>query len=169
MNELFKFCPRCGASSFQQQARNLLSCSNCGFHFYRNPAVAVAAIIVDSENRILLIRRAKDPAKGKLALPGGFVDFDETAESALHREIREELGLALESIAYLTSHPNQYLYREVTYPVLDLFFVCCPVATETSLMRTEVESVCWLAPDEIDLKEIAFESMKEALRCYFAR
>ena len=169
MNEPFKFCPRCGASSFQQQARNLLSCSNCGFHFYRNPAVAVAAIIVDSESKILLIRRAKDPAKGKLALPGGFVDFDETAESALHREISEELGLALQSIAYLTSQPNQYLYREVTYPVLDLFFVCRPVATETSLMRTEVESVCWLAPDEIDLREIAFDSMKEALRCYFPR
>jgi len=169
MNQPFKFCPRCGASSFQQQARNLLSCSNCGFHFYRNPAVAVAAIIVDSESKILLIRRAKDPAKGKLALPGGFVDFDETAESALHREISEELGLALQSIAYLTSQPNQYLYREVTYPVLDLFFVCRPVATETSLMRTEVESVCWLAPDEIDLREIAFDSMREALRCYFAR
>jgi ADP-ribose pyrophosphatase YjhB (NUDIX family) len=169
MNELFKFCPRCGASSFQQQARNLLSCSNCGFHFYRNPAVAVAAIIVDSESKILLIRRAKDPAKGKLALPGGFVDFDETAESALHREISEELGLALQSISYLTSHPNQYLYREVTYPVLDLFFVCRPVATETSLMRTEVESVCWIEPDQVNLREIAFDSMKEALRCYFAR
>ena len=169
MNEPFKFCPRCGASSIQQPARNLLSCNNCGFHFYRNPAVAVAAIIVDSASRILLIRRAKDPAKGKLALPGGFVDFDETAESALHREISEELGLALQSIAYLTSQPNQYLYREVTYPVLDLFFVCRPVATETSLMRTEVESVGWLAPDEIDLREIAFDSMREALQCYFAR
>ena len=169
MNKLFKFCPRCGASSFQQQARNLLSCSNCGFHFYRNPAVAVAAIIVDSESKILLIRRAKDPAKGKLALPGGFVDFDETAESALHREISEELGLELQSIAYLTSQPNQYLYREVTYPVLDLFFVCRPVANETSLLRTEVESVCWLDPDKVDLREIAFDSMKEALRCYFPR
>jgi len=169
MNEPFKFCPRCGASSFRQQTRNLLSCSNCGFHFYRNPAVAVAAIIVDSASRILLIRRAKDPAKGKLALPGGFVDFDETAESALHREIKEELGLALQSISYLTSHPNQYLYREVTYRVLDLFFVCRAVATETSLMRTEVESVCWLKRDQIDLQEIAFDSMKEALRSYSAR
>ncbi|MEO8425857.1 MAG: NUDIX domain-containing protein [Verrucomicrobiota bacterium] len=129
--------------------------------------MAVAAIIVDSASRILLIRRAKDPAKGQLALPGGFVDFDETAESGLQREISEELGLALQSFSYLTSQPNQYLYREVTYPVLDLFFVCRSVATETSLMRTEVESVCWLKRDEIDLEEIAFDSMKKALRCYF--
>lgn len=168
MKKLFKFCPRCGASQLRQQPRNLVECPACDFHFYRNPAVAVAAIIVDADKRILLIRRAKDPAKGKLALPGGFVDFDETAESALHREISEELGLALQSISYLTSHPNQYLYREVTYPVLDLFFVCRPVATEASLMRSEVESVCWLEPDEVDLREIAFDSMKKALRCYLA-
>lgn len=58
---------------------------------------AVDAIVTDG-TRVVLIRRAKDPRKGMLALPGGFLDADETPEQAALRELKEETGLTLENV-----------------------------------------------------------------------
>jgi 8-oxo-dGTP diphosphatase len=58
-----------------------------------------AAIVVDG--RILLIRRLTDPEAGCWGLPGGKVDLYETAAAATEREIREELGLAIEASSLL--------------------------------------------------------------------
>ena len=60
---------------------------------WRNPSLAVNAILTDSTGRVFLVRRNKQPFKGELSLPGGFVDYDESAEQALNRELREELGI----------------------------------------------------------------------------
>jgi ADP-ribose pyrophosphatase YjhB (NUDIX family) len=146
------------------QAPQVYDCPDCALHLYRNPAVAVAGIVLDSEKKVLLIRRGRAPALGKLALPGGFVDLMETAEAALRRELREELGLELASIRFLMSHPNQYSYREVTYDVLDLFFVCETRAASTKLLTDEVTSAHWLQLEEFDLEELAFPSMTAALK-----
>ena len=57
-----------------------------------------------------MVRRAKEPAKGTLDLPGGFVDMGETVEQGMIREIKEETGLDVEEIQYLFSSPNVYMY-----------------------------------------------------------
>ena len=56
------------------------------------PALTVDAIIVH-EGKILLVRRGRDPFKGLLALPGGFVEIGETVEAAVLREVHEETGV----------------------------------------------------------------------------
>ena len=53
----------------------------------------VGAIVVDSEGRLLLVRRANPPAQGLWSIPGGRVEQGETAEAAVVRELREETGL----------------------------------------------------------------------------
>jgi 8-oxo-dGTP diphosphatase len=73
-------------------------CPHCGR--YNNRRVAVDALIFQN-NKILLIKRAVEPFKGFWALPGGGIDFDETAEEALQKEVIEETGLKLLSAKFL--------------------------------------------------------------------
>ncbi len=93
--EFFHHCPRCGSKRADLPADNSFRCAACGFLYYFNPAIAVAGFVSGPAGLVLFIRRAKEPARGKLALPGGFVDYDETAEEALGRETREEVNLEL--------------------------------------------------------------------------
>jgi ADP-ribose pyrophosphatase YjhB (NUDIX family) len=134
--------------------------------YYFNPAIAVAAIIVGPDRHVLFIRRAKDPAQGKLAMPGGFVDINETAEAALRREVKEEVNLNLDAVAYLMSHPNSYHYGDITYPVLDFFFTCKVSSWNGAVAKSEVDSFVLRDPREIELEELAFDSMRHALRCF---
>jgi 8-oxo-dGTP diphosphatase len=60
------------------------------------PLPAVAGFIMDSNSRILLIKRASPPSKNKWSLPGGMVDLGEKLEAALHREILEECGIGVQ-------------------------------------------------------------------------
>jgi len=163
--EMFQFCPRCGLA---RVAANLTQspfrCDGCLLVYYFNPTVAAAAFVHDSAGRVLLIRRAKDPAAGKLGVPGGFIDFGESAEDGMRREVREEVGLELDRVRFLVSFPNIYHYREVTYPVVDLYFTALALNPELAQPLDAVASVEWRLPAEIPEDEIAFDSMRVALR-----
>lgn len=149
--------------------RGPFRCDACGFTLYFNAASAVAAIILRDDGHALFIRRAREPGKGRLGMPGGFVDLGETAEQALAREVREEVGLDLTSPRYLASHPNQYAFAGVTYTTLDLFYTASAVEPDRAIALDAVESLVWADPLTVDLQEIAFDSMRDALRQYRAR
>ena len=70
---------------------------------YPRPAVTVDIVIVTRERkpRVLLIRRKHDPFAGMWAIPGGFVDMDESLEGAARRELAEETGVAVEELEQL--------------------------------------------------------------------
>lgn len=164
LRDLFRHCPRCGRPGFSSGDGPALVCADCGFRYFLNPAVAATALIRDEAGRILFIRRARDPGRGKLALPGGFIDRLETAEAAVRREIREELGLELASVAFLVSAPNLYVYEGVTYTVLDLHFTAEVRSFDVVLQADEVHGYELLPRDAVPLDEIAFESHRVALR-----
>ena len=164
---LFCHCPQCGALP-PTAGRAPFHCAACGFLFYFNPAIAVGAVLLAPDDTLLLIRRAKDPHRGKLSVPGGFVDAGEVAEVALRREIREEVGLEVERLDYFCSLPNVYHYRGVTYQVLDFFFVGRVNTKSAQADPGEVTEICWLPRSQIVLEEIAFDSVREMLRRFLA-
>ena len=124
--EDFRFCPKCGSQDFE--IHNALSrhCANCGFPYYQNPRASTAAFILNSKGELLVARRGKEPAKGTLDLPGGFVDNYENAEQGMVREIKEETGLVVHAndVQYLFSIPNVYHYSGMDIHTLDFFFLC---------------------------------------------
>jgi len=158
----FRYCPRCGSGSSSSDAAPVFSCAACGFQYHFNPAVAAGVIVEDPEGRVLLVRRAKDPGRGLLGVPGGFVDVGETAEAAVAREAAEETGVEVDGLRFLGSWPNVYEWRELAYPVLDLYFTGRARDGSTASARHEVDEVLWLRPGEIDAAALAFPTARAA-------
>ena len=71
---------------------------------------------------LLVCRRAKEPAKGTLDLPGGFIDKNETGEEGVAREVLEETGLKVKKAVYQFTLPNIYVYSGFPVHTLDMFF-----------------------------------------------
>lgn len=167
--EIFKFCPRCGAQALDLVKSSAFRCKACQFLYHFNPATSVAAFLMAPDGTALFIRRAIEPAKGKLALPGGFVDFGESAEDALRREVREEVNLAVKSLDYLGSTTNNYFYEEVTYSVLDLYFIATPENDPRPEALDGVESFAWLDPRQVNPQDVAFVSIQAILKVFLKR
>ncbi|MDP8298373.1 MAG: NUDIX hydrolase [Candidatus Tantalella remota] len=93
--DLFKFCPICAATLEAEllEGRDRLMCKKCGWINYLNPLPVVSCLAIDDDGRVLLIKRGIEPSKGCWALPGGFIEVDETAGEAGCRELEEETGL----------------------------------------------------------------------------
>jgi NAD+ diphosphatase len=167
--EKFRHCPACGAPLAAPTQPRAVHCASCNFLYYLSTTVATGIILTRPDGAALFIRRAKEPAKGLLALPGGFVELGETAEIGLRREVLEEVGLEVGPIEFLCSAVNSYEYVGVTYPVLDLFFVarCDPTTTPEPL--EDVAEICWLDPSRVSPAQLAFPSLRAAVRQYVER
>ena len=161
--DFYRHCPRCGFAQPTTPAGNVFTCAACGFRLFFNPAVAIAVFIRRDDGRALFIHRAKDPGKGRLAPPGGFIDLGERAEDAARREIREEVGLELADVTFLCSQPNTYPYAEVTYPVLDFFFTARALNADRAAALDDVAKFEWLDPLAVAPEQLAFSSMRTAL------
>jgi ADP-ribose pyrophosphatase YjhB (NUDIX family) len=88
------FCPNCGSPMADRFVfgRTRRACSQCGFVFFREPKLAVGAL-VERQGRVLLVRRAVIPKIGFWCLPAGYVEYDEGPVMAAIREVREETAL----------------------------------------------------------------------------
>ena len=90
-----KFCPQCGGNlkPGQIDGRTRFGCSSgtCDYVFWDNPTPVVAAL-VEREGRVVLVRNKEWPLK-IYGLVTGFLEKNETPESGILREVKEELGL----------------------------------------------------------------------------
>lgn len=162
----FKYCPACAQPLASPMQARAVHCSSCGFLFFLSTTVATGVLLSRPDGAVLFIRRAKEPAKGLLALPGGFIEIGETAETGLRREILEEVGLTIGGVEYLCSAVNAYEYRSVTYPVLDLFFMAEVEETIEPEPLEDVAEICWLDPARVEPAQLAFPSLRAAVRQY---
>lgn len=91
----YSHCSYCGAG-YPAAADWPRVCATCGQTVWRNPtpvAVAVLPVRTDAGLGVVVVRRDIEPARGLLALPGGFIEYGEAWQEALVRELREETGL----------------------------------------------------------------------------
>jgi mutator protein MutT len=161
--DIFRHCPVCGKEGFAINNVKSKRCEGCGFVLYFNAISATVAVIMNEKDEILVARRAKEPAKGTLDLPGGFADSMETAEEAVTREVLEESGLRVTETKYLFSLPNKYLYSGFEEHTLDMFFLCrvesgdCPVAND------DVEELAWMSLDDIRPELFGLQSIRRGI------
>lgn len=157
----FRFCPRCATEGPRIEHDRQLRCDACGLRFFFNTAAAAAAFIFAGEELILCVR-AHDPGRGLWDVPGGFIEFDETIEEGLRREIREELNIEVSDLRYLTSSPNDYLFADIPYKTADLFFVGLAQNPAELKAADDVEAIVRIDPLEVDASLFAFESCRRA-------
>ncbi len=163
---LFTHCPACGSDKFVQNNVKSKRCESCGYVFYINASAAVAAFIVNEKGDLLVCKRGKEPEKGTMDLPGGFVDENETAEEAISREIAEELNAKVVESDYLFSLPNQYEYSGLTVPTLDMFF-SCKLKKNADLKPADDVEDCFFVPlNELKPELFGLKSIKEAVQLF---
>ncbi len=172
----FKLCPMCGSKKIENHGNRKWICPDCGYDLYNNVAAAVGVVIRDSYNNVLFEIRAKQPRKGYVAVPGGFVDFDESAEEAAIRECREEIGVEVKDVKFLCTAPNTYEYKNVEYKTCDIFFTAeLPPQFQTiddfiKSLKAEESEVAGFASYKVESLEdiekipLAFESAKYTLK-----
>jgi len=195
---MFKFCPMCASQKISFADGRAFRCPDCGFVYYHNTAAATGCVISVPDaggktagetvggERLLLLVRGKEPSKGKLDLPGGFVDPGEGVLEGLYREIQEEIGWSppipslttsdkgaslTDVFTLFASFPNVYPYKNIPYNTCDLYFsLCAPGLREEDLRprQNEITAIRLLKPEEIDYDAFAFNSTRRAVQAYLA-
>jgi len=110
------FCNYCHGSLARKslEGRERLVCESCGEIYYENPLPAVSVIVPNQKRELLLVKRAREPAKDMWCFPIGFAETGESIEDAALRELREEAGIdgkILEIVDVFSE--NNEIYGEV--------------------------------------------------------
>lgn len=98
-----KYCGCCGASMAESRIERKMECSHCGNMVYPkiSPVIMVGIYCKD----YLLVTKYADREYSGYSLVAGFVEIGETLEEAVKREVKEEVGLQIDSIVYFNSQP----------------------------------------------------------------
>jgi ADP-ribose pyrophosphatase YjhB (NUDIX family) len=163
--EPFRFCPADGTRLGEPRPSGGVTCPLCGRSWYRSSAPAVGAVIIEG-GRALVSVRAREPEKGRLDLPGGFLGVGEHPVDGLTREVGEELGVEIEVLEppiLLATHT----YGPVGQYVLAIGFRARIVAGEPD-PTDDVAAIRWVSAEEVDSADFAWEHdrrmVREALR-----
>jgi ADP-ribose pyrophosphatase YjhB (NUDIX family) len=159
---LYQYCPRCAHAledrHFEGKLRRV--CPACNFIYFPDPKVAVVALI-EADDRVLLIRRAVDPARGRWALPGGYMDAGELPVAALQREVSEEVGIDIDVGQLLGIFPMMNSGGASLGIVLA--YSARPRSIVTELVACDdVDQAMWFTAEELPA-ELAFDSTQQLL------
>lgn len=123
---------------------------------YDTPRPA-AELALWHNGKVLISKRAKNPNMGKFDLPGGFVDADETLETAVRREAQEELGLSsadIQELTYMRSFSEIYPFGPEVYTIITTVFVArlsSSVSSDAIVAQDDVAAVQWVHEDELEV------------------
>jgi ADP-ribose pyrophosphatase YjhB (NUDIX family) len=159
----FNFCPRCGASVSHEERYGKVRpvCPQCGWIHFVDPKVA-AAVLIEHEGRVLLVRRNNEPFRGLWTLPAGFINGGEDPAEAAARECLEETGLTVRVTRVLDIISGREHPRGADFIIVYQAFVI-----EGELKPDDdADAVEWFARES--LPPLAFRATQKVLESFYA-
>ncbi|HJV66394.1 MAG TPA: NUDIX domain-containing protein [Geomonas sp.] len=114
---------------------------------------SVVAVIVDSEDQVLLTQRSVPPFQGEWVMPGGKIDLGEPIVKALKREVWEEVGLEIE-VNDLIDVFEHVTPGEDNYHFIIIYYRCTPLYCDVNHNRDEVLEARWVKPEDLEQYKI---------------
>ena len=158
----FDFCPSCSARLEKRDEEGGAPCPDCGRVWYQNSSPTAGAVIVRGDEALVTVR-ARDPEKGRIDVPGGFLLPGEDPIEGLKREVREELGIEIETSVQETVSMATHRYGEEGDFVLALGFRAALVSGEPAPLD-DVADIRWVRKDELDDLDFAWPHDRELVR-----
>lgn len=158
----FRYCPSCGSAVDDKQARTEVKCSSCGDKWYRNPAPTVGCVLVRN-GRALVSKRGSDPFKGRYDVPGGFLEPGEDAIEGLKREIKEELGVEIDTSMADCLQIAPHRYGPDGDWTLAIGFKAAITSGEPEA-SDDVAAIEWVDPSQLNTLDFAWEHDRELVR-----
>jgi mutator protein MutT len=159
----WKHCPVCATPIEPKDGS--VECPECGFVTYAHCMPTASAVVADDEGRVLLSRRAHDPAAGKWDLPGGFVEEGEHPVECLRRELREEAGIGLTDERLLGIWMDDYEYKRRVVATLNIYY-SARIGEGTPRAADDVAELRWFTPDDVPVAELAFGHITDVLSAW---
>ncbi|KXK08955.1 MAG: Bifunctional NMN adenylyltransferase/Nudix hydrolase [candidate division WS6 bacterium OLB21] len=119
---------------------------------YLDRVLTVDCLVVNSEGKVLFVTRAAEPYKNYLALPGGYMNFDETAEQAVIREVKEETGIILDKVEMFAVYDDPKRDPKQRVSILFIAF-----ADGIPKAADDAHKAEFLEVDKIDPTKLAFD------------
>ncbi len=153
-----KFCPRCGAQVMEAEKFGKLRpvCPQCGWIYFQDPKVA-AAVLIEEDGRVLLVRRAHEPYRGLWTLPAGFINGGENPAEAAERECLEETGLCVRVKRVLDIISGREHERGADFIIIYLAEIISGELTPAD----DADAAEWFS--RVDLPPLAFKATQQIL------
>lgn len=102
-----QFCSRCGSATQPHPSENATVCPSCHYHQYPRiqPCIITAIVKTGEEPQLLLAHHQRAKGSGMYTVIAGFVEVGESFEQCVHREVKEEVGLTVGNLYYISSQP----------------------------------------------------------------
>lgn len=155
------FCQVCGAPLIEAERFGKVrrTCPECGYIHFDDPKVA-AVVFIEHEGKVLLVRRAVNPERGKWALPAGYIDYGEHPAEAAAREVREETGLTVTITGLLDVQGGS-----TEFGASIVIIYAGRIIDGTPRPLDDVEALGWFGKDD-PLPELAFDSTRTMLHAW---
>lgn len=162
MGELdgWKHCPVCTTAIEPQDGR--VECPECGFVTFAHSMPTASALVSDDDGRVLLSKRAHDPAAGRWDVPGGFVEEGEHPLDCVRRELREEAGIGLAEEQLLGIWMDEYDYKGRNVATLNVYYRA-RLGEGTPTPADDVAELRWFTLGEVPADDLAFAHIRDVL------
>jgi NAD+ diphosphatase len=137
-----RFCGRCGTPTEPARGERALRCPACGLLAFPRLAPAIITLVERNDGRALLARGRAFPIPMYSCI-AGFVEPGETLEQAVHREVREEVGVEIDDVRYWASQPWPFPHS------LMLGFNAQWAGGDIVIDETEIVDANWFSRDEL--------------------